>query len=158
MIPGRVLPTGREIAWHEAHHATALCLAGMVPKSGRSDWPSNFEAGAVTIDWGPGGHRDPARAKDVLVSIVVGALTEGKQGWDWENWPIDPWVWPRVAVPMPASATSCSGISSWARPSGSTFSGGPSGSVDGRTSDGWWSPSQANSSGWKCWTRQTFRH
>jgi hypothetical protein len=145
VIPGRVLPTGREIAWHEAHHAAARCLAGMVPKSVRSDWPSNFEAGAVTIDWGPGGHRDPARAKDVLVSIVVGALTEGKQGWDRENWPI------------PASATSCSGISSWARPSGSTFSGGPSGSVDGRTSDGW-SPSQANSSGWKCWTRQTFRH
>jgi hypothetical protein len=35
--------------------------------------------------------RDPARAKDVLVSIVAGAFTEGSQGWDWDNWPIDPW-------------------------------------------------------------------
>lgn len=39
---------------------------------------------------GAGGHRDPARAKDVLVSVVAGALTEGKRGWDWENFPIDP--------------------------------------------------------------------
>ena len=29
MIPGRVLPTGRQIAWHEAYHAAALCIAGV---------------------------------------------------------------------------------------------------------------------------------
>ena len=39
---------------------------------------------------GPRGYRDPARAKDVLVSVVAGALTEGKRGWAWENWPPDP--------------------------------------------------------------------
>jgi hypothetical protein len=62
----------------------------MVPKCVRTDWPSDLEAGEVTVDWGPGGHRDPARAKDVLVSVVAWALTEGKRGWDWENFPIDP--------------------------------------------------------------------
>ena len=92
MIPGRVLSSGREIAWHEAYHAAALCLAGMVPTCVRCDWPSDFEAGEVTVDWGPGGYRDPARAKDVLVSVVVGALTEGKEGWEIGNWPIDPFV------------------------------------------------------------------
>jgi hypothetical protein len=54
VIPGRTLPTGREIAWHEAYHAAALCIAGMVPKCVRSDWPSDHEAGDVTIDWGTG--------------------------------------------------------------------------------------------------------
>jgi hypothetical protein len=91
VILGRTLPGAREIAWHESYHAAALCLAGMVPKCARTDWPSDLEAGEVVIDWGPGGYRDPARAKDVLVSIVAGALTEGSQGWDWDNWPIDPW-------------------------------------------------------------------
>jgi hypothetical protein len=91
MIVGRVLPGAREIAWHEAYHAAALCLAAVVPKSVRTDWPSDLEAGEVVIDWGPGGYRDPARAQDVLVSIVAGAFTEGGQGWDWDNWPIDPW-------------------------------------------------------------------
>jgi hypothetical protein len=91
VILGRTLPGAREIAWHESYHAAALCLAGMVPKCARTDWPSDLEAGEVVIDWGPGGYRDPARAKDVLVSIVAGASTEGGQGWDWDNWPIDPW-------------------------------------------------------------------
>jgi len=90
VIPGRVLPTGREIAWHEAYHASALCIAGIVPKCVRSDWPSDFAAGAVDIDWGPGGYRDPARAKDVLVAVVAGALTEGPRGWDWASFPPDP--------------------------------------------------------------------
>jgi hypothetical protein len=92
VIPGRVLPGAREIAWHEAYHAAALCLAGLVPKSVRTDWPSDLEPGEVLIDWGPGGYRDPARAKDVLVSIIAGGLTEGPQGWALDNWPIDPWL------------------------------------------------------------------
>jgi len=87
VIPGRVLPSGREIAWHEAYHAAALCIAGMVPTCVRSDWPSDHEAGDVTIDWGTGGYRDPARAKDVLVSIVAGAFTEGGRGWDLVSYP-----------------------------------------------------------------------
>ena len=92
MILGRVLPSSREVAWHEACDAAALCLVGLVPKGVRSDWPSNAEAGEVTVDWGPGGYRDPARAKDVLVSIVAGALTEGREGWEFDAWPIDPFV------------------------------------------------------------------
>jgi len=47
-----------------------LCIAGIVPKCVRSDWSSDCAAGAVDIDWGPGGYRDPARAKDVLVAVV----------------------------------------------------------------------------------------
>jgi hypothetical protein len=90
VIPGRVLPTGRQIAWHEAYHAAALCLAGIVPKCVRSDWPSDREPGSVAIDWGPGGYRDPARAKDVLVAVVAGALTEGRQGWGVDVYPPDP--------------------------------------------------------------------
>jgi hypothetical protein len=92
VIVGRTLPSGRQIAWHEAYHAAALCIVGLIPTCARTDWPSDLEAGEVTIDWGPGGYRDPARAKDVLVSTVAGALTEGNRGWDWENWPIDPWL------------------------------------------------------------------
>jgi hypothetical protein len=87
-----VLPSSREIAWHEAYHAAALCLAGLVPKSVRSDWPSDLEAGEVTVDWGPGGYRDPARAKDVLVSVAAGGLTEGREGWTFDAFPIDPFV------------------------------------------------------------------
>jgi hypothetical protein len=92
VILGRVLPGAREIAWHDAYHAAALCLAGMVPKCVRTDWPSDLEAGEVTIDWGPGSYRDPARATNVLVSVVAGGFTEGGRGWEWANWPIDPFL------------------------------------------------------------------
>jgi hypothetical protein len=80
------LPTSRSIAMHEAHHAAALCLAGMVPKCVRIDWPRADLAGFVTIDWGDGA--DPDKARRVLVAILLGAMTEGFAGWD--NWPIDP--------------------------------------------------------------------
>jgi hypothetical protein len=91
VIPtGRVLPSSRETARHEAYHAAALCLAGLVPIRVQTNWPTDHEPGAVTIDWGSGGYRDPARAKDVLVAVVAGALTEGNQGWGLDNWPIDP--------------------------------------------------------------------
>jgi hypothetical protein len=86
----RFLPGGRERAWHEAYHAAALCIAGLVPTCVRTDFPNEHEAGAVTINWGEGGYRDPAKAKAVLVSIVLGGLTEGRAGWEWDNWPIDP--------------------------------------------------------------------
>ena len=46
------LPTSRSIAMHEAHHAAALCLAGMVPTCVRIDRPTADLAGLVTIDWG----------------------------------------------------------------------------------------------------------
>jgi hypothetical protein len=85
VIPGRILPTGREIAWHEAYHAAALMLAGIVVKCVRSDWPTDRQAGAVDFVW-----RGPERVKDVLVSVVAGALTEGPWGWDWSIHPPDP--------------------------------------------------------------------
>jgi hypothetical protein len=40
----------------------------------------------VTIHWGDGADRD--KAKRVLVAVLLGAMTEGFEGWD--NWPIDP--------------------------------------------------------------------
>jgi hypothetical protein len=86
----RSLPGSRERAWHEAAHASALCIAGMVPTSARTDFPAEHEAGAVIIDWGEGGFRNRASAKAVLVAIILGGTTEGQQGWEWDNWPIDP--------------------------------------------------------------------
>ena len=80
------LPTSRSIAMHEAHHVAALCLAGMVPKCVRIDWPTADVAGFVTVDWGDGA--DPYKAKRVLVAVLLGAMTEGFAGWD--SWPIDP--------------------------------------------------------------------
>ncbi len=76
---------------HEAHHAAALCLLGMVPTCVRTDWPAPDLFGTVTVDWcgGP----DRATAGRVLVAVVVGGMTEGHQGW--RSWPIDP---DRVAV------------------------------------------------------------
>jgi hypothetical protein len=85
----RSLPGSHERAWHEAAHAAALCIAGLVPKSARSDFPNEREAGEVIIDWGEGGFRNGAAAKAVLVATIVGGTTEGPQGWDWDNWPID---------------------------------------------------------------------
>ena len=92
MILGRTLPSSRQVAWHEAYHAAALCLAGLVPRSVSIRWPVDFAAGDVEIDWGPGGYRDPTRAKDVLTAVVVAAHTEGKEGWEITNWPIDPFL------------------------------------------------------------------
>ena len=63
-----------------------LCLAGMVPKQVRTDWPQRDLAGLVTVDWGDGPDRD--KAKRVLVAILLGAMTEGCGGW--QEWPIDP--------------------------------------------------------------------
>jgi hypothetical protein len=82
----RIPPPAREAARHEAYHAAALCLLGMVPKEVRIDWPKEDQAGFVTIDWGDG--PDRVTATRVLISIVLGGMTEGFDGWD--NWPIDP--------------------------------------------------------------------
>jgi hypothetical protein len=78
------LPSSRSIAQHEAHHASALCIQGMVPECVRTDYPSATEFGRVTIDWGDRVTRD--KATRVLVAIFLGATTEGFEGWDW---PID---------------------------------------------------------------------
>jgi hypothetical protein len=79
-------PPAREVARHEAYHAAALCLQGMVPKEVRIDWPKERTAGFVTIDSGDG--PDRATPKRVLIAIVLGGMTEGYERWD--NWPIDP--------------------------------------------------------------------
>jgi hypothetical protein len=83
----RVLPPARLIASHEASHAAALCLQAMVPKQVRIDWPKENEAGSMTIDWGDDGP-DRETAERVLIAILLGAMTEGYEGWD--KWPIDP--------------------------------------------------------------------
>jgi hypothetical protein len=64
-------------------------MAGLVPRCARTDFPRDGAAGSVDIDWGEGGHRDPAAARDVLVAIVLGGTSEGHRGWEWDNWPID---------------------------------------------------------------------
>jgi hypothetical protein len=80
------LPGAREIARHEAHHAAALCVAGMVPKQVRTDWPGRGLVGSVTVDWGDGPDRDSARS--MLIAILLGGMTEGFDGW--RRWPLDP--------------------------------------------------------------------
>jgi hypothetical protein len=87
----RAVPTSRSAAMHEAHHAAALCLLGMVPKCVRTDWPEPDLFGTVTVDWCDGPDRDTARR--VLLAVVLGGMTEGHKGW--RSWPIDP---DRVAV------------------------------------------------------------
>jgi hypothetical protein len=87
----RALPTSRSAAMHEAHHAAALCLLGMVPKCVRTDWPEPDLFGTVTVDWCDGPDRDTAGR--VLLALVLGGMTEGHKGW--RTWPIDP---DRVAV------------------------------------------------------------
>ena len=80
------LPGSGERAGHEAHHVAGLCLAGMVPKQVRTDWPAADLAGLVTVDWGDGPDRD--KAKHVLIAILVGAMTEGCGGWqEWRSIP-----------------------------------------------------------------------
>jgi len=49
VIPGRKLPTGREIACHEAYHAAALSLAGMVPICARTDFPVEPAGGIAAV-------------------------------------------------------------------------------------------------------------
>jgi hypothetical protein len=86
-------PGSREVARHEAHHVAGLCLAGMVPKQVRTDWPEADLAGLVSVDWGDGPDRD--KAKQVLVAILLGAMSEGCEGW--QDWPIDPERLPAAA-------------------------------------------------------------
>jgi hypothetical protein len=82
VIPGRQLPG----ASHEATHAAALCIAGMVPECVRTDFPDDTRAGSVTVDWGDGPDRETAER--VLIAIVLGGMTEGAEGW--REWPLEP--------------------------------------------------------------------
>jgi hypothetical protein len=81
-----VRPSDRAVAWHEASHAAALCLAGMVPKQVRTDWPDATTLGRVAIDWGDG--PDHGSAREVLRAILVGGMCDGLEGWD--SWPVNP--------------------------------------------------------------------
>jgi hypothetical protein len=81
-----VRPSDRAVAWHEASHAAALCLAGMVPKQVRTDWPDATTLGRVAIDWGDG--PDHGSAREVLRAILVGGMCDGFEGWD--SWPVSP--------------------------------------------------------------------
>jgi hypothetical protein len=81
-----VLSHARSLAWHEAHHAAALLMAGIAPKCVRVDWPDNGLAGSVEFDWDA--HAlNRATAGDVLRAVIVGGQTEG--GLDaWRQWPL----------------------------------------------------------------------
>ena len=63
--------------------------AGLVPKCARTDFPAAGAAGSVDVDWGEGEHREPGVPRPFLSRIVLGGTTEGWQGWEWDNWPID---------------------------------------------------------------------
>jgi hypothetical protein len=78
------MSTSRSTAFHEAHHAAALVIAGMVPKAARTDWPDATTAGSVKVDWGDG--IDPDKARAVLQAALLGPLAEGES---WDDWPID---------------------------------------------------------------------
>jgi hypothetical protein len=117
------LPTSRSIAMHEAHHAAALCLAGVVPTCVRIDWPTAELAGLVTVDWGDGADHD--KAKRVLVAVLLGAMTEGFEGWD--HWPIDPDRAPLGARRDAEQAAHLAGTSSSTRLAGCTSCGRPTG-------------------------------
>jgi hypothetical protein len=90
-------PSSRSVASHEAHHAAALCVAGMVPKCVRTDWPERDLLGTVTVDWGDGPDRDTAEC--VLIAVLLGGMTDGSKGWD--AWPIDPPASPREPAVTP---------------------------------------------------------
>jgi hypothetical protein len=86
------LPTGREVAWHEAHHAAALCLAGLTPLVARTDWPTPTLAGVVKPDW----ERHPIDDRTMgalLVAILMGPISEGEPVFTHVAWPIDPDEW-----------------------------------------------------------------
>jgi len=80
----RSLPGARQRASHEAAHAAALCVAGMVPMCARTDFPGEL-AGSVTLDWGDGIDRD--KAEGALIAVVLGGMAEGSAGW--RDWPLD---------------------------------------------------------------------
>jgi hypothetical protein len=94
VILGRVLPGAREIARHEAYHAAALCLAGLVPKCVRTDWPDQAAPGATDIDWGEGGYMNPAAAKSVLV-LVLGDASGALRAGNGRPGRLTPRRWPR---------------------------------------------------------------
>jgi hypothetical protein len=146
----RVLPGGRERAWLEAYHCAALCIAGLVPKCARTDFPHDGAAGSVDVDWGEGGYRNPAAARAVLVSIVLGGTTEGWQGWEWGNWPIDAGQMAEGAVGDALMARELFDHFEMIGSTGATCCGRPTGSAAARTSAASSCGSRTNSNGSRC--------
>ena len=66
---------------HEAYHCAGLCIAGLVPKCARTDFPHDGAAGSVDIDWGAGG---PCSSR--LFWAGPPRVTGAGSG---DNWPID---------------------------------------------------------------------
>jgi hypothetical protein len=94
---------------HEAHHAAALCLLGMVPTCVRTDWPAPDLFGTVTVDWCGSPDRDTAGR--VLLAVVLGGMTEGHKGW--RSWPSDPH---RVAVGARCDAEQARTLAEYLKP------------------------------------------
>jgi hypothetical protein len=83
------LPSPTEIARHEAAHAAAFCLLGLVPLCVRVDLPTPTLAGSVKLDWE---RHDPSRdvLRKVLVATLMGPLQDGTHV---DDWPVNPAEW-----------------------------------------------------------------
>lgn len=84
-----VLPGTREVCWHEAHHAAALCLSGLTPLLVRVDWPTQELAGSVKPDW-ENHAPNPDVMREVLIAILQGPISAGGLHEAQITWPIDP--------------------------------------------------------------------
>jgi hypothetical protein len=82
-----VLPSTREVAWHEAGHVAAQLCFGRLPREARVDWPDERTLGRTAVDWASGVDRDSADA--VLISTLMGPLGDSTPNWP-PDWPIDP--------------------------------------------------------------------
>jgi Phage integrase family len=82
-----VRPSDRAVAWHEAHHAAGMLLGGVTPTCARVDWPAAGLLGSVRFEWS-GGEPNEVEARHLLVAVLLGALTDGSDGWD--RWPLEP--------------------------------------------------------------------
>ena len=90
MIGMSVLPSTRTLAWHEAHHAAALCLSGLPPVWARIDWPEERLGGSVRVDWE---HHDPdpGTLREVLIATLMGPICDAESRLD--DWPIRAYEW-----------------------------------------------------------------
>jgi hypothetical protein len=96
------LPVSREVALHEAYHASALLLHNIPLEVIRIDLPhasvdGHELAGTTRIAWDECNPTNPSVLRAILISLICGALVEGYSPAPHEAWPIDPDAWPQEA-------------------------------------------------------------
>lgn len=79
-----MIPASRDVAWHEAHHAAALLLAGFRVEA-RIDWPGDA-LGSVRIIWGEDGI-DSESARHDLIAALMGFVAAREP---FPEWPLKP--------------------------------------------------------------------